>query len=205
MLNVIAVAVIIFVGYQCWMLHHPREGTGRNAQSPPQTQNRSPRIRIPEIVHRIEPVYKICFHVDEDESAIESLMEPDSETGIEGEVEQENEAMLVEHVELIKHVIEPYWQEAGWKPNGNRLTGHYRTQPGSYEGYIVGWQSPEPQFYVVKPPSQLQYHEHSACFLPRRDRHFLVHFARRSSSVDAGIVEIETVLSQALAGTHKRR
>jgi len=102
----------------------------------------------------------------------------------------------------VEHAVEPYWQEMGWQPRGKRLEGFYRTQVGSYQGYIDKWQSREPRFHIVSPPTELRQHSHWACFRPRGNGLFWVHFAHTPSGVDAGIVEIETVLSEALTRPH---
>ena len=134
----------------------------------------------------------------------------DSESWIENEPENGTEDVIkclsedTRSVLIAEHAVDPYWLEMGWKIAGNRLVGFYRTRMGSYEGHISDWQTKQPLFFITSPPSELARHEHVYCFRPRGNGLYWVHFRRLYSDIDAGIIEIETVLAQALAGTHQK-
>jgi len=116
-----------------------------------------------------------------------------------------NQEPAEDDVIVIRHVVEPYWQELGWQPDGNRLNGFYRTPGGSFEGYVLDWRSRSPRFYIIRPPRELKKHPHWACFRPRGNGLYWVHFARTPPGPDPGIIEIEKVLGEALSSRQGRK
>lgn len=100
---------------------------------------------------------------------------------------------------IIRPVRRPYWEQRHWQPRGNRLRGFYQTPHGSFQGYVDNWRSRNPVFYIIKPPPQLRHHPHWACFRKRGANLFWIHFAEQPPDPDAGILEMEKVLAEALA------
>jgi len=105
---------------------------------------------------------------------------------------------------VIRPIKRPYWEQKGWKPNGDRLIGFYETPMGLFQGYIEDWRSRRPQFYIIKPPRELRYHNHWACFREKGNNLFWVHFGETPTNPDAGILEIEKVLAEALSRADRR-
>jgi hypothetical protein len=105
---------------------------------------------------------------------------------------------------LVESTVQYHWQHRYWQPQGDRLVGFYRTEFGSYEGYILNWRSRRREFFIIGPPRELSSHMHASCFFPRGNDLFFVHFGRTPSSVDAGILEVEMVLAEALTGLNQR-
>ena len=105
---------------------------------------------------------------------------------------------------LVKPVDRPYWQLQHWKEAGDRLTGFYRTPYGSYEGYILHPNAPRPQFFIKKPPAALKEHPHWICFHSVGKGTYSIHFSPAPPTPDAGILEVEKVLGEALSGKGRR-
>ena len=125
-----------------------------------------------------------------------------AETGriVVGPVQRER--IVVRPVQRTRVVVEPvyraYWQMKDWKVEGNRLVGRYQVGQRSFEGYITGYKTRRPQFFIVRPPKELRNHPHSACFMWRGNGRFFVHFGTKPTNPDGGICEIEKVLDEAL-------
>lgn len=90
----------------------------------------------------------------------------------------------------------------GWKRDGNRLIGAYRTPRGSFVGEISLTHPSNPEFFILNPPESLLTGRHASCFRKRNsgkqgDRYF-VHFGLSNPDIDAGIVAIEKLIAQAL-------
>jgi hypothetical protein len=101
-------------------------------------------------------------------------------------------------------IVRQYWDLNYWKLGGDRLTGFYRTRYGSYEGYIIHPKSSRPEFYIVKPPEELRHHRHWVCFHHIGGGRYSIHFSPAPSFPDAGILEVERVLAEALSGQGRR-
>jgi hypothetical protein len=102
---------------------------------------------------------------------------------------------------VVKPKDRPYWQMQDWVVVGDTLVGEYKTPLGSTVGYIENYKSREPLFYVVNPPAQLNRHPHRHCFQSRSSRgkgHYWVHFGKKPTNPDSGILEIEKILMEAL-------
>jgi hypothetical protein len=187
----LALSAIFLIAHMWWRDTRPivpKDQEGRKAPPSPSSPRIPPPIHITEIVRETEmlPPPILVMKVEHEVDTPSPLHSPDSKTIV------------------VEHVVKPYWRETGWKANGGRLTGCYRTQSGSFKGYIDGWQSQRPLFYIINPPSALSRHTHSQCFNPRGNGLYWVHFGNPATNVDAGIIEIETVLTEALAGAHRR-
>ena len=96
----------------------------------------------------------------------------------------------------------PLWVVRGWRRNAktNVLIGAFRTEVGSFVGNIHLAKQKRPEFYIKNPPPALLAGSHSACFRPRGDGWYFVHFGLTSANLDAGIVGIEKLIVQALRG-----
>jgi len=101
-------------------------------------------------------------------------------------------------------VERPFWDVEHWRVNGDRLVGYYRTPYGSFEGVITQWRSPRPQLEIVGPPQELRDSAHWPCFQPVGNNHYAIHFSPPPPNPDAGIVAVEAVLAEALAGQRRR-
>ena len=107
---------------------------------------------------------------------------------------------VVRRTPVVIHPVDrPYWDLRHWYRVGDRLTGFYRTRGGSYEGYILDSQAPRPQFFIVHPPQELHKHPHAICFRPVGRGTFAIHFNPAPRNPDAGILEVEKVLGEALS------
>lgn len=105
---------------------------------------------------------------------------------------------------VIKPIDRPYWDIQHWQLHGDRLDGFYRTPFGSHQGYVLCAKGPRPQFYIVDPPDCLKHHSHWICFHPAGVGTYSVHLNPAPENADAGILAIEKVLGEALAGKGRR-
>ena len=101
-------------------------------------------------------------------------------------------------------IVRPYWDLNHWKLKGDRLVGFYRTRYGSYEGYINHPKSSRPEFYIAGPPAALRDHRHWICFRSIGGNRYAIHFVPAPPHPDAGILEVERVLFEALSGQGRR-
>ena len=93
----------------------------------------------------------------------------------------------------------PYWQIRGWRKHGKTLTGAYRTPRGSFVGKIeMKWG--QVSFLILNPPAEILDGPHGACFRPREQGWYWVHFGKVSSDIDSGLVAIEVLIHEALLG-----
>lgn len=91
----------------------------------------------------------------------------------------------------------PLYEERGWRRNGSKLSGYFRTRSGSTQGRIEDPDGPKPEYFIIDPPPALLRGPHGACF-QQRDKHtFYIHWNRRPSDVNAGILRIEQYLIEA--------
>jgi hypothetical protein len=90
------------------------------------------------------------------------------------------------------------WDVRGWKRQGDRLEGAFRTPRGSFVGEVILHGRGQPEFYILNPPEGLLKGSHGSCFRSRRNGRYWVHFGRASYDVDAGIVAIEKLIARAL-------
>lgn len=99
---------------------------------------------------------------------------------------------------VITPKFRPYWELMHWAVQGDQLVGRYQTPDGSAGGYIKQFRHPRPQFYIVDPPMQLRSHPHWPCFHSIGANQFGIHFNPAPPNPDAGILEVEKVLAEAL-------
>lgn len=92
----------------------------------------------------------------------------------------------------------PLWQVRGWRREGHRLIGAYRTPRGSFLGEIDVVNKGRPHFFIKNPPAGLLKGGHSACFRKRGGGVYFVHMGVQSPEIDAGIVAIEKLIAQVL-------
>jgi len=91
----------------------------------------------------------------------------------------------------------PFWQERGWRHDGNVYSGAYQTRHGAFQGWIEQRSSGHIDFYLHAPSDQIQRHSHWACFQPRTDGWYLIHMSRTPQDVSSGIIAIEHLVSEA--------
>lgn len=92
----------------------------------------------------------------------------------------------------------PLWRERGWKQQGNKLVGAFRTRRGGFVGEIIlsgGDAGAEPSYYVFRPPLRILKSAHAACWRLRGGDRYWVHFTNKAP-LDAGIAAIESQLTR---------
>ncbi|MCC6678638.1 MAG: hypothetical protein IT436_16005 [Phycisphaerales bacterium] len=99
---------------------------------------------------------------------------------------------------IIRRHSQPLWEERGWRQEGQRLAGWYRTRYGSYAGDINDAFGREPEYYIIKPPKALLNGPHGACFWQKGRHRYFVHWSQRPDSVNTGILRIEHALQEAM-------
>ena len=95
----------------------------------------------------------------------------------------------------------PLWQVRGWRKQGNKLVGAYRTPAGSFVGEIVLDHGTYPEFFILHPPSGVLKGSHRACFIKRRRGFYFIHFSqpvKSESDIDGAIIRIEQLIRQSL-------
>lgn len=102
--------------------------------------------------------------------------------------------------ERIRRRELPYWQERGWRRDGDTYVGTYQTPYGSFRGLIEdrGWGYL--RFYMLEPPLAVQNSGHWACFQPRGRKGYHVHMARKPGDISSGILSIERLITEAHGG-----
>jgi len=105
---------------------------------------------------------------------------------------------------VVSPIDRPYWDLKHWQLKGDQLVGFYRTRYGSYEGCIKHPRFSRPEFYIVEPPEQLRHHPHWICFHSIGGNRYAIHFSPAPPNPDAGILEVEKVLVEALSGQRRQ-
>jgi hypothetical protein len=102
--------------------------------------------------------------------------------------------------ERIRRREVPYWQERGWRREGETYVGSYQTPFGSFRGLIEdrGWG--HVRFYLRDAPEEVRRSGHWACFQPRLGKGYHVHMARAPQDVSSGIITIERLITEAFHG-----
>jgi hypothetical protein len=98
---------------------------------------------------------------------------------------------------LVRRRARTLWQERGWRKDGQRLVGYYRTRFGACRGEIVERYLGRADFYIFNPPEGLQRHSHAPCFHSQGRGKYQVHFSKEARTPDEGIMAIEQILTQA--------
>jgi hypothetical protein len=91
----------------------------------------------------------------------------------------------------------PYWQERGWRRDGNTYSGSYQSRHGAFQGWIEERSLGHIDFYLRAPSQEIQEHSHWTCFQPRNDSWYLVHMSRQPHDVGSGIMTIERLITEA--------
>jgi hypothetical protein len=91
----------------------------------------------------------------------------------------------------------PYWQERGWKRDGNQYTGSYQTPYAAFQGWIEEERAGRITFFLYSPSRQIRNCSHWSCFAPRGQDWYMVHMARRPKDVSSGIITIEKLIAEA--------
>ena len=91
----------------------------------------------------------------------------------------------------------PYWQDRGWKHEGNIFSGSYQTPYGAFQGWIEERGGNTFNFFIYSPPQEMKQHSHWSCFQSRGSDWYLVHMSRRPTDVSSGILTIERLLMDA--------
>lgn len=99
--------------------------------------------------------------------------------------------------QVVKRKATPYWMEQGWRQDSLGYRGRYKTEHGSWEGYIHVEFGNEYKFYIYNPPEQLRNHSHWRCFR-KQDSYgkYWVHFSDNPENIDSGILSIEKILAE---------
>lgn len=101
---------------------------------------------------------------------------------------------------VVERDCRSLWLTRGWRRDGGRLVGAYRTPRGSAAGEIdIGLGLGQPEFYILNPPAGLLNGPHAACFRARGGGRYWIHFNLRHRDVDSGIAAIEALLMKALS------
>lgn len=101
----------------------------------------------------------------------------------------------------VQRHLDPLYKEKGWRRDGRRYQGYYRVNGRRWRGEIRERHRGFYEAFIYNPPMRhLEYHPHGPCFQPSRaDGRFKVHFQEMPMNVDQVIVNVETILSEALA------
>jgi hypothetical protein len=91
----------------------------------------------------------------------------------------------------------PYWQERGWRRNGNIYEGSFQTPYAAFQGWIEQEQSGHLNSYLFNPSPQIRQHSHWTCFQHRGNDWYLIHMARQPRDVGSGILTIERLVTEA--------
>ena len=206
----------------CWLVEHKprvrsiweyiplRQKTGTPAPKvgvrsiweyiPPQRQTGTPapKVRIRRVREYIPP------------PAISPHVSVDADTGqpkvtLKGrrQIALQNYLHVYRPRPIVKRQLSPLYQEKGWRREGRAYQGYYRVNGRRWRGEIRerhrGFYEP----FIHLPSSldvrALKRHPHGPCFNRRGDDgRFNVHFREMPRDVDHIIVNVETILGEAL-------
>lgn len=93
----------------------------------------------------------------------------------------------------------PLWQVRGWTNTPRGLEGRFKTRHGEYWGLIKILSRAKSKFYIFQPPRELEHHPQHHCFFPIGNGWFDVHFDVGPDGIDDGIIQIESILTNALS------
>ena len=99
---------------------------------------------------------------------------------------------------LVERARLTYLEERGWQKNCNAYRGCYMTPHGSWTGEIRV-RDDHTDFYIFRPPRQLQKSPHWSCFAHAGNDWWLIHFRRESPNSSDGIMAIERVINEAFS------
>ena len=87
----------------------------------------------------------------------------------------------------------------GWKNvGGGAYRGLFVTKKGSFWGFATKEFDQTIKIYIYAPPQQLRRHPKWGCFHPVKPGWFEVHISPKPKSIDAAILKVENMLSEAL-------
>ena len=92
-----------------------------------------------------------------------------------------------------------YWEERGWKKQGDHFSGPIKTPQGSWQGRATASPSARIEMYIKDPPSALNRHAHWPCFRPQGGGWYFVHPVTSVPDVSAGILSLEKTINEAYA------
>ena len=97
----------------------------------------------------------------------------------------------------ITRRFQPFWMERRWQRHGDSYFGWYRVAPiGAWQGRIVRRYEGKWSYYITDPPDEVLSGPHGACFLRNGEGIYEVHFSRRGTSADDGILGIEWTIRE---------
>jgi hypothetical protein len=101
---------------------------------------------------------------------------------------------------IVERHLRPLYQEKGWRKEGRLYRGYYRVDGRRWRGEIIERHRGFYEAFICNPPLQnLRRHPHGPCFnRSGGNGRFKVHFQKMPRDVDHIIVNVETILSEAL-------
>ena len=91
-----------------------------------------------------------------------------------------------------------FYEERGWQLRGRSLHGWFRTRHGAFRGQVDNPFSASPIYSLFDPPQKLIDGPHGPCFRQKDQNRFEIHWNSKPSDVNAGILQIEHTLLEAL-------
>lgn len=122
------------------------------------------------------------------------IIEPDDRT----EESRTTATQAVSRRTTVRPDSRSLYEVRGWRRNGDKLVGAFRTPRGSIAGEISLASPHHPDFFVINPPKSILNGSHGACFRQRGGKRYFVHFAQSTPEIDGGIVAIEKLLAKSL-------
>lgn len=104
---------------------------------------------------------------------------------------------------IVERNLSPLYQEKGWRREGHTYLGYYQVNGRRWSGEIREYHRGFYEAFINLPSfadvQALKRHPHGPCFnRSDGDGRFKVHFQRMPRDVDHIIVNVETILSEAL-------
>lgn len=100
---------------------------------------------------------------------------------------------------IVERHLHPLYLEKGWRKEGCVYRGYYQVDGRRWRGEIVERHRGFYEAFIYDPPLQhLQCHPHGPCFNRSGVDRFKVHLREMPRSVDHIIVNVETILGEAL-------
>lgn len=106
----------------------------------------------------------------------------------------------VYHRTTVQRQLMPLYEEKGWRKNGHLYQGYYRINGRRWRGEIYERYPGFYEAFIYDPPVQnLKRHPHGPCFNPNGTAgRWKVHFREMPMNVDQAIMNIETILKEAV-------
>ena len=90
-----------------------------------------------------------------------------------------------------------YWQDKDWQRQGDIYYGYFGSNGRRWQGAITWGRRGFRDCQIFDPPGELWRHPHASCFYYVGDGSYAVHFNNRPRTIDAAIIAIERILSEA--------